>query len=220
MLEQGGFDKDYDINKRELLIKKALDTLTRNITYVDQEKSVSLKDRLLQSDQSQLRRRGEGVLFDFNSIFVEGLFGAASREGSIFIKPYLGFNDIQDGTTRMGVQPMGLDLESIETDKNRRHELAERVWSEVSKEQKMALLLNHIEVKKLSEERQIAQNPSLVEEGRISSGLAESWTQDSRRRIQTILNLQNAIAEDSFVIEVSDADASLIFSPVARHPKV
>jgi len=198
---------------KEKLIEKALNTLAKNVEFTSQKEQLSLKERILGGDQNPFQLAQGKVLTDFNAVQVEGSLGIDTREGSVFIKPYLSFKAEQQGKTLGFIQPMGIHLEAIEKGKERRLELAEQVWSGVSQEEKVALALKYIDHKKAVEENGILGLPGLVKEGHYNIKKAEFWKKEHKRIIKNLTELRNAILKGNFIIEMSDTSASLIFSP-------
>ena len=200
-------------NKRERLIEKALRTLALNIEFMDQKELISLKDRLLQADQNPLRLAQGKVLSDFNAVQVEGLMGVKTYEGSIFMKPYLSHKDEQHGNMRFNVQPMGIHLEVIEKDKEKRSELAEQIWSGISQEEKVALISKYLDFGTECREKWLADMPRLTREAEWSPSKAKELTEQYQHELEIFLKLDVSIKQKTFVIEIDDQDASLIFSP-------
>ena len=198
---------------RDKLVEKALKTLTLNIEYADQKEPQNLKDKLLKADQNPLRlARGE-VLQNFDAVQVEGHIGASDWEGSVFMKPYLSHKDVQHGQTRVNVQPMGINLNILERDKEKRIELAEGIWSGVSLEEKVAIALKYIDWKKATEENGLAAMPEIIKTGDFSVHQTNDWSEQHKRYIKILSELETAIKQGSFTVEINDQDASLIFSP-------
>lgn len=215
-LENSGIGQSLEREQREKLIARALNTLTKNIEFIGQKETRSLKRRLLEADQNPMRQASEVVLPDFNKVEVHGNIGAGRYEGSVFLKPYLTHKAREEGRTRIYVQPMGLHLDMLEAEREQRLELAEQIWSGVSKEEKIALASNYIEWKKTTEINGLAHLSTLIKEGDYTEVQAKRFEVQHKHVIQILSELETAVKDNTFSVDTDDEDASLIFSPIKR----